>query len=151
MKPLVALLSAGCLLAAACGARAAPPPDPAHVAALVRDLDSDDFAVREKADKELRQMGSAAKPLLREALKQADSLEVRLRLERILRVVTPEERIAALIRQLGDDDYEVREKATQALRDAGPSLLPALKAAEAATPDPEVRARLQAVIRSLSK
>jgi WD40 repeat protein len=51
---------------------------------LIADLDSDDFATREKAHKELEGLGAAAVPEMRKALAAKPSVEVRTRLERLL-------------------------------------------------------------------
>ncbi len=64
-----------------------PAPAPAernHVARLIADLESNDFAVREKAMEELRQLGERAEPGLREALKDKPALEARRRIEKLL-------------------------------------------------------------------
>jgi hypothetical protein len=61
---------------------AAAPTDTAR--ALVKDLDSDRFAVREKADKQLRDYGERARPALRAALDDNPSTERKRRLEVIL-------------------------------------------------------------------
>jgi hypothetical protein len=55
-----------------------------EIPALIRDLDSDEFRVRQSAEEKLRQLGAAAEPALRLALKSAPSLECRLRVERVL-------------------------------------------------------------------
>jgi hypothetical protein len=56
----------------------------ARVKELLADLDSDDFAQREKATRALRELGSAAEPALRKAYQASPSLEVRLRAGRLL-------------------------------------------------------------------
>lgn len=64
-----------------------PAPEPADrrlVARLVTDLDSEDFAVREMAMEQLRQLGERAEPGLREALLGKPALEVRKRIEELL-------------------------------------------------------------------
>jgi WD40 repeat protein len=60
------------------------PADPARVLRLVADLDSDRFAVREEAARELDCLGEAAAPALRRALRQKPSLEVSRRIEGLL-------------------------------------------------------------------
>jgi WD40 repeat protein len=65
------------------------------MARLIRELDSDDFATRERAAVALEQQGEAAEKALRQALEGKPSLEMRRRLERLLgrlrrRVVPPE-------------------------------------------------------------
>jgi hypothetical protein len=66
----------------------ATPPDPAKVRALVERLNSNRFAVRDQADRELRQLGLRAVPLLRQALVRPPSLEVERRLEKIVAELT---------------------------------------------------------------
>jgi RNA polymerase sigma factor (sigma-70 family) len=58
-------------------------PDPAAVAKLIADLGSDDFATRERAEKELNAVGRVAAGPLREAARSA-SAEVRARAARVL-------------------------------------------------------------------
>ncbi len=62
----------------------AKPADPAHVKALIGDLDRDDFATRERAAAELRELGASAAAALREALTNSPSAEVRRRAEELL-------------------------------------------------------------------
>jgi hypothetical protein len=64
--------------------RDSPAAVPAAVLALIRDLDSDVFATRDQAWRALHELGDAADPALRAALKHAPSLEAKRRLERIL-------------------------------------------------------------------
>src|SRR5262249_30640987 len=54
------------------------------VRALVADLDSDSFTVREKAFKQLEVLGVTAAPTLRQVMEKGSSLEVRRRLETLL-------------------------------------------------------------------
>jgi hypothetical protein len=58
--------------------------DAEKVAALVRQLDSDSFAQRQKASRALADLGPSAETTLREALAKARSAEVRRRLARVL-------------------------------------------------------------------
>lgn len=58
-----------------------------QVARLIADLDSDDFAVREKAMEQLRQLSERAELDLREGLKGKLSLESRKRIEELLEAV----------------------------------------------------------------
>jgi hypothetical protein len=59
-------------------------PDPARMARLLAQLDDESFAVREKASRQLEQLGDLAEPAMREALKKTESAEVRKRLRGIL-------------------------------------------------------------------
>ncbi|MHB1424005.1 MAG: WD40 repeat domain-containing protein [Gemmataceae bacterium] len=64
-----------------------PAPAPAvqqRMAPLIADLDNDEFAVRDKAMEQLRQLGERAEPGLREALTNKPSLEARKRIEELL-------------------------------------------------------------------
>jgi len=57
---------------------------PERLAELVRDLDSDRFAAREDAARELKNLGEQADGALRDTLKRRPSLEVRRRIEALL-------------------------------------------------------------------
>jgi RNA polymerase sigma factor (sigma-70 family) len=61
-----------------------PRADEKRVARLIADLDSDQFAVRNEAEKELDKLGEAAKEVCRKALDGKSSPELRRRLERLL-------------------------------------------------------------------
>ena len=67
--------------------RPAPRVDPGHVARLVSDLDSSKFSVRDRATRELEFLGEVAGPALQGALRGQPSLEVRRRVERLLRML----------------------------------------------------------------
>jgi hypothetical protein len=58
--------------------------DPDRVARLLAELDNDDFAVRDRAPKELQGMGEGALPALRKALEGKPGPELRRRVERLL-------------------------------------------------------------------
>src|SRR5262249_40043820 len=64
--------------------RPAAPVDAQRIARLIKDLDNDDFRVREKATVELKKLGDLAEPAVRRALAVEQSAEVRLRLESLL-------------------------------------------------------------------
>ncbi|HEV3204810.1 MAG TPA: hypothetical protein VGY77_10520, partial [Gemmataceae bacterium] len=59
-----------------------------NAAQLIRELDSDIFTVREAASEDLKKMGRALAPELREALATKPSLDVRRRLETILAAIS---------------------------------------------------------------
>lgn len=62
-----------------------PPADPQQVARLLSDLDDSQFAVRDKASRELETLGESAIPFVRAKLAgPLPSLEARRRLERVL-------------------------------------------------------------------
>ena len=66
--------------------------DAEQVAALVRRLDADQFAEREKASQALADLGPAAETPLRAALENAKSPEIRRRLGRVLELLEAEHR-----------------------------------------------------------
>jgi hypothetical protein len=73
--------------------KAVPPSDDKRLGQLITDLDNDEFAVRERAQRELERMGEEAVPALRKALAGKPALEVRRRIESILkkpRTLSPE-------------------------------------------------------------
>jgi RNA polymerase sigma factor (sigma-70 family) len=59
-------------------------PDAERIAGLVKQLDSEDFATRQRAAAELRKLGWTAEPALRKALEEKSSLEVRKRAKELL-------------------------------------------------------------------
>jgi WD40 repeat protein len=58
--------------------------DEKQAEALIKDLDSDKFAVRERATKGLQALGEGAESMMQKTLKGNPSLEVRRRLEKLL-------------------------------------------------------------------
>jgi hypothetical protein len=58
--------------------------DPKRIAQLVKDLDSDEFDVREKASAELERVGEPAEAALRKVLEGTPSAELRLRANQLL-------------------------------------------------------------------
>jgi WD40 repeat protein len=64
--------------------RPASVPDPARMTQLLGDLDSQRFAVRQKASRELEDLAELAEPMLRKTLNGKPSLEVRRRIEQLL-------------------------------------------------------------------
>jgi hypothetical protein len=63
--------------------------DPKKVEQYISDLDSNKFAVRETATKELERMGKWIEGPLRSALKDPPSIEVRRRVELLLKKIEP--------------------------------------------------------------
>jgi RNA polymerase sigma factor (sigma-70 family) len=64
--------------------RPAPRATPERLARVVADLDSESFAVRRRAARELEELGEVAEPALRRALASGPSAEVRRRAEGLL-------------------------------------------------------------------
>jgi WD40 repeat protein len=58
----------------------------------IRQLDSEQFADRERADKSLAELGLAAEPLLQQTTSRTDSVEVRARVKRLLARLEPDVR-----------------------------------------------------------
>jgi hypothetical protein len=67
---------------------ARPAPDEARMKQLLADLDSPRFAVREKAEADLRDLSAQAEPYLRRALKGGPSAEMVKRIETLLAAIT---------------------------------------------------------------
>ncbi len=66
-----------------------PAPADPKLNALMNDLDSDEFAVREEATRKLRAYGARAEGTLRRTLAQAPSVELRRRIENIMAEMSP--------------------------------------------------------------
>jgi hypothetical protein len=64
--------------------RPSSPADPARLATLLSNLDSDTFAVRDKANRQLEELGELAESALRKTLAGAPSPEMRRRVEKLL-------------------------------------------------------------------
>lgn len=77
--------------------------DPQQVRRWIADLDSDTFAVREAAQRELEQWGEVVAAALKKALRDKPSLEARKRMERLLADMTsraPSGKYLAVLRAL---------------------------------------------------
>src|SRR5262249_54511299 len=70
--------------------RPVDPADASRIARLIADLDSPQFAVRDKASRELEKLGDRAAPALRNALNEKTSIEVRRRVDQLLDKLTKE-------------------------------------------------------------
>jgi hypothetical protein len=93
--------------------RPVTPADPSRVAALIADLDSPRFSVRERASGELGRLGLRVEPALKAALRSRPTPEVRSRIERLLRkpgesVPSPEllrvRRAIGVLERIGNDE-----------------------------------------------
>lgn len=91
--------------------RPAVGPGTARLAALIDDLDSDDFSTRERASAELTRLGTMAESLLRKKQTEKPSLEMRKRIEAIL------DKLDVLAPLSGEELRSVR--AVEALEHAG--------------------------------
>ena len=126
-------------------------PDVRHVRALVRQLDDPHYRIRKKADSQLRLLGEAALPLVRAELRRTQSLEVYRRLERIVEYLSIPQQIRALVADLGDNTFIIREQADRRLRSFGKRILPLLKRELARSTDVGVRVHLIDIIKDFSK
>jgi RNA polymerase sigma factor (sigma-70 family) len=70
-----------------------PIADAQRLSAWLRDLDSNQFAIREKAKQELEKLGEAAEPALRKALEAQPSAEVRQRVTQLLERLDGQEQL----------------------------------------------------------
>ncbi len=69
--------------------RPVQPAPPEMTQALLRDLDSAQFAARRAAERKLRALGERAEPALREALKAGPPIETKRRVEGVLAALAP--------------------------------------------------------------
>jgi hypothetical protein len=76
--------------------RSIPAIEGARIARWIADLDSGEFAVREKAVRELEQHGDAVEGALRKVLENQPSLEVRQRVKLLLSKLTGGDRLRGL-------------------------------------------------------
>jgi hypothetical protein len=67
-----------------------------RVAGLIADLDNEQFETRERAARELAELGGAAEPALRQALKRRPSAEVRARVEGLLERLPSSQEVARI-------------------------------------------------------
>lgn len=139
------VLVAGSLSAAA----PRPPLNSDRITALLEALDHDCFDVRQKADEELRSMGRAVMPYLRDEQLRTPSAEVKDRLTRMLNDLNVHERIPQLVQMLGDKDQRFRAHAERALRNVPVEQLPTLEA-ELKKGKGEPRRLLQRIIADIS-
>jgi RNA polymerase sigma factor (sigma-70 family) len=82
-----------------------------------------------------------------EALAAAPAKAVPLVREKLHAVADFRARLGALVRQLGDDEFAARERASRELEAIGPDAGPALRTALADDPSPEVRHRADRLLR----
>jgi sugar lactone lactonase YvrE len=107
----------------------APVPDPSlgkRITRLVAELDSDDFAVREKATHELEKLGGSAVSVLSHALAGKPSVEARHRMETLLGKLAPkksllqQQRAVEVLEHIGTREArKVLELMRQGASDAG--------------------------------
>lgn len=128
-----------------------------RVSALIEQLGAEDFDVRERASKALVRIGEPALDALRKARSHKDP-EVKSRAQKAIsqieeaeeQKVPPNKQVSALIEQLGDDNFNVRERASRALVRIGEPALGALRQARSSE-DLEVRRRAKLAIEEIEK
>ncbi len=151
-RSLCAVLLVGvCFFGVRRASAAAPPAiDRARLAALLLQLDDDNFDKREYADRALRASGKMLLPLLEGEKERNPSPEVRNRLEGIIRELTADEHVPELVRLLAETEPEVRDLADWELRRYGKVVLPLLRKEQKVASSEEVRRRLEQIITELS-
>jgi len=94
---------------------AAEAPKPEQVDAWIKDLSSEEYAVREEAEKGLKGAGESIIPRMKEVAEKTSDAETRQRAERIVNDLTTGPRIAAAIKDLEADDWEKVRAALETL------------------------------------
>src|SRR5262245_30412274 len=97
---IVVLVVLGAITACRRSADAADPKEAARIQELIGQLDSDAFAERDRAAKELEALGPAALPALRRVLKSSPPLDLQRRVESLVRSIEDLE-LAAKLRAPG--------------------------------------------------
>jgi dipeptidyl aminopeptidase/acylaminoacyl peptidase len=117
--------------------------DAGRIGKLLKDLDDDRYAVRERAMKELAELGDSAEPILREQLATSTSPEVRQRVEVLLESVQ---------QTVGDADAVRALRAVEVLERIGnPAARGALDELATGTSGAKLKARAQAALRRLDR
>jgi hypothetical protein len=120
----------------------ATPADPKRLAQLIVDLESNDFAARQKATEELERLGDLAVSALKKARESKHALETRTRIERLLKMagrMPPPELLRAL-------------RAVEALEHAGtPEARQLLKTLARGADGARLTREAQAALRRLQK
>jgi hypothetical protein len=128
----------------------APPQiDRARVAALLAQLDDDDYDRRLEADQALRRGTRLILPLLHNELARTSSLEVRKRVEGIIRELTADEHVPELVRLLAERQPDIREQADWELRRFGKVIVPLLRKELETASDEGLRRHLAQLIDDL--
>jgi hypothetical protein len=92
-------------------------PPPGHVADLIADLETGAFAVRERAESELRGYGPLVELPIQQALQAEPSLDARRRLERLLKDVTGPGERARPARAVQVLEYSATDAARELLQE----------------------------------
>jgi hypothetical protein len=132
------------------------PSDPAAARKWIADLGNDSFKIRERAAKELADLGPSAAGLFREALKGNLTPEARERLERLLAEVSKDLRVDTLdlpagLTIVGPDDLLARARKMLADKADGIRGNGASKLADCGVPAEEVLPELEKILKSESE
>jgi hypothetical protein len=120
-----------------------PALDAQRVAQWIRDLDSNQFAVRAQATEELALLGRAVEPALRQALAKPASAEARRRMERLLASMKGQVIAPAILRDL---------RAVEALEQAGtPEARETLKRLARGAPEARLTQEAKASLERLAR
>ncbi len=122
-----------------------PPVITPQITKLLADLDSRDFKTREKAATELAGMGKNAEPVLRQALTMKLPLEVRLRLDRLLK------KIAGPVAPLTAEQVRVLRALEVLEQSATPQARQVLHIVAKQAPETILRQHAQAALERLEK
>jgi hypothetical protein len=144
------LLSVALVLPARTNACAPPPLDRDRLTALIEQLDDEDYDRRAEADRVLRGSTKLAVPFLQRELDRHSSLEVRKRLEGIIRELSADEHVPELVRLLAERQPDIHEQADFELRRFGKVIVPLLKNELKTAADDALRQRLERLIQDLN-
>ncbi len=122
-----------------------------QVRAWLVELDDDDFEIRQRADEQLRSLGKAVVPTLKQELSRTKSYEVKARLGRMIHDLTLDERIETMVRQLADQDAATRARAAWELRRAGALAVPLLREQMKGNMPKQVREQVETMLTELSR
>jgi len=86
--------------------------------ALLAQLGSEHFDVREKAEKQLLAMGPAAIPLLKEAISSTDDAETRARAKRIAEAIAVTAKLEKIFKEYGTDPLKLEVAARMMTKDS---------------------------------
>jgi WD40 repeat protein len=113
----------------------------ADIPSLIRQLDAQDFPVRERAVQGLRELGHKAVPLLEQALKNPPSLEMKRRAENLLKESS-----------LPDPAFPIRSRAVEVLEHIGsPAARAVLQSLSDGAPGHPLTEEARAALRRINK
>ncbi len=120
---LAASVVTGAVLAGIAAGESGAPASTAEVDELIQQLDSDQWAQRQAAQKKLIEMGPGIREHLQAALAQTDDPQIRTELELVLSQVALNERIGQTLVTLNLKDVSAEEAFEELMRQAGAPLV----------------------------